>query len=220
MNNKPILLLGGGGHAAILLEVLAEQKREVIGVFAPEIDQRHSIFFNYQIYENDEQIIKFDPNNVLLINGIGSFPGNNIRLKIFNKFSKMNYRFESVVSPQAFISPSAFLAEGVQVMAGAILQAGAKIGCNTIINTGATVDHDCSIGMNNHIAPGVTLCGGVTTGDDIHVGTGAIIIQNIDIGDCSIIGAGAIITKNVNKNSKVYGYKSAIDSKSGLNDEL
>ena len=41
--------------------------------------------------------------------------------------------------------------------AGAIVQAGARVGEDTLINTGASVDHDCVVGPHVHVGPGVTL---------------------------------------------------------------
>ena len=45
-----------------------------------------------------------------------------------------------------------------------------------IINTGATVDHDCSIGTWSHVGPGVNLAGEVHIGQGAFIGTGASVI--------------------------------------------
>ena len=60
-------------------------------------------------------------------------------------------------------------------MAGCVdPDAAPSIGANSIVNTRASVDHDCRIGETVHIAPGVTLSGAVTIGDGTHIGTGAV----------------------------------------------
>ncbi|WP_061214979.1 DapH/DapD/GlmU-related protein [Syntrophomonas wolfei] len=90
-------------------------------------------------------------------------------------------------------------------MAGAVIQALVTIGVNTIINTRASVDHECLIGDHVHIAPGTTISGGVKIGDNVLIGAGATIIQGIHIGASSIVGAGAAVTKDVREGVIVMG---------------
>ena len=61
-------------------------------------------------------------------------------------------------------------------MAGAVLQPGVLVGRNTVINTSASIAHDCRVGQHCHIAPGVTLSGGVEVGDNVLIGAGATVI--------------------------------------------
>lgn len=77
------------------------------------------------------------------------------------------------------------------------------LGENSIINSRASIDHDCCIGNHVHMAPGVTLSENVEVEDLTHIGTGVVVIQGIQIGRKSIIGAGVTITKNVPDNSKI-----------------
>lgn len=209
MSNKPVLVLGAGGHASVLVEILLAQDYEVVGVVSPIIDCEREIFKKFTRYEDDSIVQDFSSSDVLLVNGVGSLPNSyTSRAKITEKFSKMGYRFASLVSDKAVVSSFAIIEEGVQVMAGAILQAGVKIDPYTIVNTGAIVDHDCKIGMNNHIAPGVTLSGNVITGSNVHVGTAATVIQNITLGDNVVVGAGAVVTKSIARNHKIFGFRS------------
>ena len=79
-------------------------------------------------------------------------------------------------------------------MAGAVIQPGTVIGDNSIINTHASVDHDCKIDAHVHIAPGAILCGGVCIGERSHVGTGVVIVQNCQIGPGTLVRAGKTFT--------------------------
>jgi UDP-perosamine 4-acetyltransferase len=90
-------------------------------------------------------------------------------------------------------------------MAGAVIQSGSRIGINSIINTRASVDHDCVIGNHVHISPGVTLSGGVEIGTCSHIGTGSTVIQGIVIGNSCLAAAGAVVTKDVIAGVKVRG---------------
>ena len=199
MTNKKVILIASGGHAKVVSEMLIQLNETPKYVVSPTITIRESneFFEGCQILTEDNQLLEFPPDEVELVNGIGSLPFKNSRFEFYKKFSDLGYSFKTVVSPSAIISPKAKIKEGVHIMAGAIIQSGVMIGENTIINTGAVIDHDCFIGANNHIAPGAILSGNVKTGNQVHIGTNASVIQNINIGTDSIIGAGAQATKDI-----------------------
>ena len=214
MANKPLVMLGAGGHAAVLAEILLEQKLPLIAVVAPDPIPANSPLAGLKRITSDEQLLStYLPEEVGLVNGLGSIPGNNLRWRIFEFFSEKGYRFARVISPKANLSNYLELAEGVQIMMGAQVQTNASIGKNSIINTGATVEHDCKIGAHNHIAPGVTLSGGVITAKQVHVGTGASVIQNIQIGEQAVIGAGTTVVRDVPAQQRIIPAASRVISK-------
>tara|TARA_B110001454_G_scaffold73272_1_gene70959 strand:- start:16691 stop:17329 length:639 start_codon:yes stop_codon:yes gene_type:complete len=195
---KPLVMIGAGGHAAVLAEILLEQNRQLIAVVSPDLIKENSPLFGVaQIASDEEFLTIYSPQDVELVNGVGSIPRNNIRSKLSTFFTGKGYSFARVISKKAILSNFLTLGEGVQIMPGAVIQVNTVIGKNSIINTGAIVEHDCIIGANNHIAPGVTLSGGVMTDSDVHVGTGANIIQGIHIGQAAVVGAGTTISRNV-----------------------
>ncbi|CAG0907771.1 unnamed protein product, partial [Darwinula stevensoni] len=63
----------------------------------------------------------------------------------------------------------------------AIINAEAVIGNLAVINTGATIDHDCRIGQAVHIAPQCALAGNVTVGNQSFLGIGCKVIPDIVI---------------------------------------
>lgn len=199
--SKKIFLIGGGGHAKVLFNILSNQKLVVDAVVSPEIDQSFSLVKNLKHLKDDSEVLKYDPKHVLLVNGVGSVPRNFVRKSIFEKFCNDSYEFLTIKSESSIVSNSCHLGMGVQVMPGAIINAGAWIGDNTIINSGAIIEHDCKIGKNNHIAPGAVLCGQICTKENVHVGTGASVIQGITIGKNAVIAAGASVASDVEKNT-------------------
>jgi sugar O-acyltransferase (sialic acid O-acetyltransferase NeuD family) len=201
---KPVIVLGAGGHAAVLIDILKQQKRKIVAIVSPDFTQKGPVFDGIEVLLQDKDVLNFEPETITLVNGIGSIPGNKLRENLYKDFIDKGYHFETVVSDNAIVSHYAILADGVQVMAGAVIQVGTSIGANCIINTSAIIDHDCEIGRHNHIAPGATLSGGVVTGDGVHIGTGANIIQLITVGADVVVGAGTTITKDVEKNTICY----------------
>ena len=81
------------------------------------------------------------------------------------------------------------IGEGTVIMAGAIIQPHVKIGRHVIINTGATVDHDCIIEDYAHIAPGAHLCG------NVRIGEGALIGVGVGIEPCVTIPAWSVVKR-------------------------
>ncbi|MDB9916628.1 acetyltransferase [Pseudomonadales bacterium] len=209
-----VVILGAGGHAKVLLEILSSRNFAVHAVAAPTLESSSSLLLSkLKYYDNENDILMLPPQDVLLINGIGSLPGRVSRQSVFDKFASKGFRFMSVVSDRAIVSNSCQLGMGVQIMPGAIINADVQIGDNSIINTGAIIDHDCQLAENNHIAPGATLSGGVVCGKNVHVGTGANVIQGIRIGENSIVGAGATLTRDLNSSEKLYVARPFVDQR-------
>lgn len=74
-----------------------------------------------------------------------------------------------------------------------------------IVNTGASVDHDCKIDDFVHISPRATLCGNVIVGEGTQVGAASVIIPGIKIGKWCTIGAGTVIIRDVPDYAVVVG---------------
>lgn len=208
--NLPIVMIGGGGHASVLAEILLTQGKDILAVISPEDVSQRSVFKGISILEKDEDILRFDKGKILLVNGIGMMPKSGFKKKINEYFLSLGYQFETVIADSAFISPFSKIETGAQILPMAIIQTGATVGCHSIINTGALVEHDCKIGAYNHIAPKATLCGQVTTGKDTYIGANATIIQSLELGEGAVVGAGSIVTQSLNARSVCYPARSII----------
>ncbi len=205
MKEKPVILLGAGGHAKVLLDILLEQNIEVLGIAEKDGTDLPSGLYGVPVIGSDSDVQQYPPDKVELVNGIGSVGSTTLRQKVYERFKRQGYRFTQVIHPRAVVSIRAELGEGVQIMAGAVVNIGTRIKEDSIINTNASVDHDCLIGAHVHIAPGVTLSGGVTVGEGSHIGTGASVMQGIEIGANVIVGAGAVVIDNIETGKTVCG---------------
>lgn len=203
--SDPLLILGAGGHAKVLVEALLADGALIAGLLDADPARLGDNVLGVPVIGEDRTAEDFPCDAVRLVNGIGSIGLPTLRRAIFEKFSVRGYGFATVIHPSAVVASDAELGEGAQIMAGAVLQPGCHIGSNAIINTRASVDHDCTVGDHTHIAPGVTISGGVTIGSGCHVGTGATVIQGVRIGDGSVVGAGAVVTKDVAAGVTVVG---------------
>lgn len=200
--NKALIIIGNGGHASVLTETLLAQGEKFIGFTAPSEEENA---FQLRYLGKDDIVLQYSKNEIELVLGIGMIGPNSLRAKIYQHFIQLGYHFKTIIHPSAIIAPSVTLGEGVQMMAGIIAQTNVKIADNTIVNTGAQIDHDCSIGQHVHIAPGTVLSGAVTIGEGTHIGTSVTVIQNIMIGRNCLIGAGAVVVRNIADNKVAYG---------------
>lgn len=201
----PVLILGAGGHAKVLIEALSASSVEILGVVDPDPALMGMPVLGVPVLGDDREVLKYSSGAVRLVNGLGSIGLPTRRQSLFEQLKAQGYIFATVVHPSAVVATDAQLGEGCQVMAGVVIQPGSQIGCNTIINTRASVDHDCIIGDHVHISPGVTLSGGVNIGAGSHIGTGATLIQGISIGRGCLVAAGAVVIKDIADGASVRG---------------
>ena len=75
----------------------------------------------------------------------------------------------------------------------------------SIVNTGASIDHDGVLGTAVHVAPGARLAGNVTLEDGVFVGIGAVIVPGRTIGAWTRVGAGAAVVHDLPANVTAIG---------------
>ena len=99
---------------------------------------------------------------------------------------------------------------GSVVMAGAVINPYAKLGKGCIVNTCASVDHDCEVRDYVHVAVGAHLCGTVEVGAYTWIGAGATVSNNISICPECMIGAGAVVVKDLDEKGTYVGVPAGI----------
>src|SRR3990167_2305685 len=199
MEKTLVFILGAGGHAKVLIDTLGSNNNiNILGIadINPTLQGR-SILGIPVVGDDNEILKKYPPSSIKLVNGIGSVGSTSIRKNVFVKFKNLGYSFLNVIHSTSYIAKEVTIGEGAQVITRSTIHPGSSIGNNVIVNTHASIDHDCHIGDHVHLAPGVVCCGGVTIGEGTHVGSGATILQGIHIGDHCLIAAGAVVTKNL-----------------------
>ena len=201
------LLVGGGGHAAVVLETIrASGMIDPRGVLDADPARHGTNFFGIPIVGGDDTW----PERVRcgirrFVSAIGSTADTCLRRRVFERMVAQGGVGLTIRHPTAIVSPSATLGAGCQVLAGAIVNTAASVGRNVLVNTGAIVEHDCRIGDHVHLATGCRLAGGVAVGEGTHVGIGATVIQGIRIGRDCVIAAGAVVIRDVADRSIVGG---------------
>lgn len=202
-------MIGGGGHAKVVVDGLRLGGREILGFVDPRQPEQAAPGLPSWLGD-DDAVLRHGVDTVELANGVGSTASTVVRRNVFQRFQALGYRFPAIVHPSAILARDAMVSEGAQIMAGVVVQSGARIGVNAILNTRCAVDHDCDIGAHAHLAPGSVLSGSVTIGEGAHIGTGAAIIQGKSIGPYSVVGAGAVIVTDIPPNVLALGVPARI----------
>jgi UDP-perosamine 4-acetyltransferase len=200
---QSIVIFGGGGHASVLASTLRLLGYSILGFTdpSPEMSSLSDI-----AYLGDDQVLDdFSEDEIQCVVGLGSTRDTSRRADLFTLYRRTGFSFPAIIHPSASVAREAELGIGAQIMAGAVVQTGAVVGDNVIVNTSASIDHDCHIGKHVHVAPGATLSGNVTVEERTHIGAGAVVIQDVHIGRKAIVGAGAVVVKDVPPNTVVMG---------------
>ena len=200
---KPIIIIGAGGNARVTLDILLSNRKKILAFTAKGTEEKD--ICGIPVINDESVIADFKPEDVSLVNGIGSVASLDLRRYVFEKFKQYGFSFVSVVHPSALIASDVSIGEGTCIGAGVIIECGAHIRENTIINTKVSVGHDSIIASHVHIAPGCTLCGNVSVGSCTHIGADTCVIQGIRIGKKTLIGAGSVVVKDIPDGVKAFG---------------
>jgi sugar O-acyltransferase (sialic acid O-acetyltransferase NeuD family) len=188
-----ILIVGAGGHAKVVADILLCQNVNVAGFVDDAATLWNTRVLGLPVLGPIDDWMDFRPDRLAM--GIGA---NAVRLSIVERLGEeASSLWCTAIHPSALIAKSSQVNPGTVIMAGAIINPDSRIGAHAIINTSATVDHDCSIGDFVHVAPGTNLGGGVRIGAGTLVGIGSAIAPYRTIGKWSTIGAGAVVVHDV-----------------------
>jgi sugar O-acyltransferase (sialic acid O-acetyltransferase NeuD family) len=139
--------------------------------------------------------------------------GNNERREYFIEcLLSMGASIPKLIHPNAVIAAGVQIGLGSSVMAGTVINPCTKIGKGVIVNTGASIDHDCTIGDYAHVAVGVHVAGMVNLGNRVWLKTGAVINNGVAICANSIVGPGAVVVNNIIEQGTYIGVSAKIES--------
>jgi UDP-perosamine 4-acetyltransferase len=201
------LILGGGGHARVLIDSLRGSGfTESCAILDSDSSLWGKDLLGVSILGDDNLLPQFVLGGAsCFVVGLGSSGNNRPRQRLFELGLSHNLKPLIVIHPAAVCSPWATIGSGSQLLPASIVNAGATVGENAIVNSGAIVEHDCWLGDHAHVATGATLASTVRVGTGAHIGAGATVRQGLNIGEWAIVGAGAVVVKDVPPRAVVVG---------------
>lgn len=201
-----LVLWGATGQAIVLAEFVDRLGYEIVALFDNDPAARTPLD-GVPLYHGTEGFARWRAGyagSCAALVAIGGEHGS-ARVEIAAELERAGLTLARVIHPAAYVARDAALADGAQILAGAVIGARARIGRCVIVNTRASVDHECVVGEGAHIGPGVTLAGLVRVGPRAFLGSGAVVLPRVTIGAGAIVGAGAVVTRDVPARALVAG---------------
>jgi len=187
------LIIGAGGHAKVVADILICQGISVLGFLDDNRKLRDAHFLGLPILGPVDGYQALSPAGLVM--GIGD---NATRKAVAERLGdEAQHLWRTAVHPSAIMASSVRIGEGTVIAAGVVVNPDAVFGRHVIVNTGATVDHDCNIGDFCHIAPGAHLAGGAWVGEGSLIGIGATVNPYHSIGSWAVVGAGAVVVCDI-----------------------
>lgn len=204
---RDIIFWGATGQARVLRELVGHLGYRLVALFDNRADLPPP-FPDVPLYHGWEGFQKWRQGpgascGAFLV-AVGGARGAD-RLDLHRRISAA--RLEAIVGvhPTAFVAGDVSLGRGTQILANATVCVASRLGEACIINTAASVDHECVLESGVHIGPGARLAGCVHAGACAFVGTGAVVLPHVRLGAHCVVGAGAVVTRDVPDGAVVYG---------------
>jgi sugar O-acyltransferase (sialic acid O-acetyltransferase NeuD family) len=192
---KPLVVYGASGHAAVVIDAARRPGQwEVVALVAD--DAKHG----------DEAcgVPVVGGREVLAsLRGMGHRHGFVAvgdclaRRALAASMLDAGFDLVSIIHPSAVIADDVAIGVGVLVAAGAVINPRSRIGDLAIINTRASVDHDCIVERLAHLSPGVTLGGCATIKEGAWLGIGSTVLDRRTVGEWAVVGAGAVVIHDI-----------------------
>ena len=201
-DNRNLVVLGGGGHANSVAEAAESAGFTVLKLIDASSEEN-----SFEALASKIQTVNLQSTSLAL--GIGTnFARQCLYQAVSRKFA--NAKFPPILHHTAWISPTALVAGGVVALANATAGPNTSLGLGSIINTGASLDHDSQFGNFASLGPGARTGGNVTIGSRTMIGLQAGILQGRTVGEDSVVGAQSLVLEDIPSLSVAVGSPSRV----------
>lgn len=183
MQNSLIYIIGCGGHARSVADVVLDNSPSQKIIFVDENARENETIFGFPVIKN----LPENAENIFIAIG-----DNIIRQKLSE-----NKKLINIISKRAYVSPTAEIADGIFIGDGAHIGPFAKIDRGCIVNNNAVVEHEDEIGNFSHVSVNVTVCGRVVVGNNVFLGAGTTVRDSMSICSNVTVGINSAVVKNI-----------------------
>ena len=193
---QDVLIWGAGGHAKVVADILRHREARVIG-FIDDLnpERKGESFCGAKVLGTCSAmpgIYRAGARRAFVAIG-----NNRARLEAARILSDHGFEFVTAIHASSVCHRQELIGLGSLVAAGAIIGPDASVGWHAIVNTAASLDHDCVVGDGSHLGPGAVIAGSSEIGRGASVGAGAVIVNRSRVGDFAVVGAGAVVLNYV-----------------------
>ncbi len=200
-----IIIIGGGGHAKVVISILRKLKRYHILGYSDPKDNGPVACVPYLGTDSELDALAAGPEKLNAVLAVGQVGLGEQRFELWIRLQSLNLSFPPIISPDAIVNEGVSSAEGAVVMDGVVVNDGATLGRGVIVNTNSTIEHDVELADWVHVAPGVTISGGASVGRFSMIGAGATVIEGVKIADRCMVGAGATVVHDLTEHGVYVG---------------
>jgi sugar O-acyltransferase (sialic acid O-acetyltransferase NeuD family) len=194
-----ILIVGSGGHARAVLDVVRSQGRyDAVGFIDGTKPKGSPCLGGLRVIGSEADLPDIC-RDYRITRGLVAVGDNFQRRALTERLLALAPAFEivSAVHPSAVVARDTILGPGTVVMPGAVVVSGSRLGRGCLVNTRASLDHDGVMEDFASLAPGAVTGGGVHLGACAAVGLGASVIHGCRIGAHAVVGAGAVVLDDI-----------------------
>jgi UDP-perosamine 4-acetyltransferase len=213
MKREPVLIIGAGGHARVVISVIEHLKGYAIkGVIDRKAFDPKEKILGYPLLGSSKDLKAFHRKGIRTAAiAIGD---NQRRAEAYRQLKALGFKLPSFIHPYTFVEKNVRIGAGALICAGAIVATSVTVGDGVIVNTGSIVDHESILESFVHVAPGCALAGRVRIGQGAFIGLGSRVIEQIKVGKWTTVGAGSVVVSHLPDGVVAYGVPARVRGKS------
>ena len=202
---KPVVLVGGGGHASDVLQAIealndSKPSFQVVGILDDrEIAPRRFAGRGVAWIGPIEALGTIAAAYVVCV----GWPW--VRADLVGRIGESAEPAPPIIHPKADVGVGAELGAGTVVLGQAHLSPFVRLGNHSLVSYNASVGHDTIFGSCTSVMPNAAVSGDVEAGDRVLIGSGAVVREGLRLGHDVRVGAGAVVLADVVRGSTVVG---------------
>jgi sugar O-acyltransferase (sialic acid O-acetyltransferase NeuD family) len=197
---RPFIVIGAGGHAVSVANVALSSGYKIHHFV--DKNKNGSDLLGHKIISDIGDLKDIDSYSFGIAVG-----DNAVRERIYNELIAKypSLHFPALIHQSATVCLFSNIGCGTVVMPNAVIGPNSKVGKFCLINTQASIDHDCVMLDYSSLAPSSVAGGTVQIGIRSAVSIGATIKHGLKIGNDSVVGANSYLNKDLPNNQVAYG---------------
>ncbi len=191
---KNLILIGGGGHCASVIDAIESMETyQIAGI----LDTTGQALCGYPCLGGDELIPELVAQKMEFLITVGSIASSFLRVRLVKQVEAAGGTFAKIIASTARVAHYAKVGVGSVILHHALVNNLASVGPHCIINSFADIEHDVQLGAFSHVSTGCRINGGCRIGRECFIGSGTIIFQGISLPDHCVIGGGSVVRKSI-----------------------
>lgn len=201
-----IVIVGASGHGKVVADVVEREGRYAILGWIDSYKPAGGEFFGYPVLGAEDVLLDLWQRREI-VGGLIAIGDNWSRGRMAEKIRSLaaDFAFVTAAHPSAQIARGVSIGAGTVLMAGVVVNSDSRIGAHCILNTRASLDHDCIMDDCSSLAPGGTTGGTVTIGAYSAISLGVNILHGKTVGAHTVVGAGALVREDLPDHCVAYG---------------